>query len=311
MPVEAIPVAPGALHPDRNKVIGGSDIGAIAGAGAYKTALQVALEKTGRSAPRTRPEMDRGLMFEPVFPGYLQRRYRGHRIVKANTFLVDRARRTGCHPDFLMEDPLEPGAINVQAKVIGRHYWELNDEKPLLEHQLQALWEGMHLSAYLGADRFRHSLLAYLVISNSDAVLEMSDPIEPHPEAEARLLAAADGFWAMLDAGELPAADYDQDGDLVKLLYPPSDALPPLDLNRDNRIRLLCEKYVALGHVISDTKAVQDSIKNEITEKLGGATLAWCDGWKITNKLTHRSAYSVEATSYPRLLVSRPKEAAA
>lgn len=308
--VEAVSIAPGTLHPDRRSVIGGSDIAAIVGESAYKTALDVALEKTGRFTTIMTPIMERGLLFEPVFPGYLAREYPGYRIHKANAFLVDRQRRSGCHPDYLMEDPVEPGVINVQCKVIGRRNWELGGGKPHFDHELQTLWEGMHLAAYLGQD-YRFGLLAYLVIDQNDTVLELSRPIERHAEAEGKLLEAADQFWAIIDAGKLPAADYRRDSDAVRLIYPPDKAVPvPLDLTGDNRLPGLLEQREKAKATERAAVAESKAIDVEIVEKLKGAELALADGWKITRKMTHHAERLQAAYDYPDMRITRIKEKA-
>jgi hypothetical protein len=86
-------------------------------------------------------------------------------------------------------------------------------------------------------------------------------------------------------------------------MHPPRDDVPvPLDLTGDNRLYQVLEDRARYKANIKLYEAAVKELDAEIVHKLDGATLATLPGWKITNKITHRSEYTVKATSFPRLL---------
>src|SRR5262245_53513908 len=212
------------LHPDRRQYLTASDIGAAAGMSAWKTPLQLYLEKTGlKPGPAMRPQMDRGIMFEPVVEAYVRRDFGPDvKIIDPRVFLVDTANRIGATPDRLMEDPDTGDLINLQLKVVGRPAFEKWDGELPVEYQLQLACDALLLAAH-------SSILAALVVSNFEAALEIFTQPR-HAAAEERIFELAREFWHRVDNRIPPPTDYSRELELVKELHPPDPAVPvPLD----------------------------------------------------------------------------------
>lgn len=311
MNVEHLPIPRGhRLHPERKHFLTASNIASAAGCDEWKTALDLHLEMTGRRPPiAENPQMIRGRLGEPMIKGYLAERLPRWRMLEPRVFLVERSLRIGATPDLLLEDPDDPGLVNAQLKMVGAPAfarWPIdavgNVVAPIA-YQLQTAMENMLLDAKGG-------LLAVLVMSAFNAELEVFE-VPRHPAAERRVLEVAAAFWRRIDNGILPAPDYERDGERLAELYPPDLRIEvPVDLSSDNRIGVLVEEYERLGSLVTTTKKAKETVKNEITDKLRGATLALTPGWKITNKMQHRDEYTVAAQDYPVLRVTRTKEAA-
>jgi predicted phage-related endonuclease len=286
------------LHPDRPRFLTASDLAAAAGISAWKTPLQLYLEKTGQRPPQGEtPLMKRGRLMEPVVEAYLREQYPSHaEIHDPRVMVVNRELRLGATPDRVMyfEDEL----INVQLKVIGLPAFERWEGVPPADYQIQVACEAMMLDA-------ARSILAVLVIENFDATLHCFDQ-DRHEGAETRIRALAREFWRRIDNHLPPPADYALEPELVRELHPPDpDAPVPLDLAGDNRVMQLLGDHERYSEMRKTAVAGLDATRAEIIEKLGGSMLATAPGWKITNKMQHRKEVTIAAMDYPVLRITR------
>jgi hypothetical protein len=114
---------------------------------------------------------------------------------------------------------------------------------------------------------------------------------------------------AILPRSRAFLADYGEDGQIIAKLYRPKDELAPLDLSSDNRLPEILSEREGLRRNISAYEARCDAIRAEVVEKMNGAPAAICGDWKLTHKLIHQPEQIRKATSFPRLTVTRKREA--
>jgi predicted phage-related endonuclease len=285
------------LHPDRPLYLTASDLAAAAGISAWKTPLQLHLEKTGqRPPPAETPPMKRGRLMEPVVEAYFREQHPHGNLYDPRVMIVDRELRLGATPDRVWEH--EGELVNVQLKVVGLPAFERWEGVPPADYQVQVACEAM----MLGAAR---SVLAVLVIAHFEAELHTFDQ-DRHADAEQRIIELAGSFWRRIDNRLPPPADYMAEPELVRELHPPDpDAPVPLDLTGNNRIIELLDTREGLKAAVKTASAELDAIDAEIIEKLGGAQLATAPGWKISRKIQHRAQYTVAEKDIPVMRITK------
>jgi putative phage-type endonuclease len=280
----------------RREVLTASDIGAVAGVDPFKTPLRVYAEKTTGNDFEENALMRRGRLFEAAAVEYLREAHPTWQIERPNEFYIDVDLKLGCTPDAFAHDG--DSRINCQIKTVSAPVFEKWDGLPPKSYLLQTACENMLTRADDG-------LLAVLIVSTYSAEL-IEFAVPRHPAAENRICDIARDFWANVKRGLVPKPDYEQDAEIIAALYPPSKEVPtPLDLSGDNRIYAALEEREQLKGDIKAAEATVKALDAEIVHKLNGAELATVDGWKITNKITHRGEYTVAAKDYPVLRVAK------
>lgn len=279
----------------RKAALTASDLGAVAGVDLYKTPLRVYVEKATDIEVDESPIMRRGRMFEAAATEYLREDHPDWEIEKPNAFYQDVDLRLGATPDLLARAP-DRGLINIQIKTVSAPTFMGWGEEPPTSYLLQTVCENLLTNANEG-------ILAVLVVSAYAAELH-EFPVPRHKGAEKRICDLARQFWKNMADGIVPRPKYDMDADVIGRLYEPRDDVPvPLDLNLDNRIRAVLEEREQAKETIKGLESTVKALDAEIVHKLDGATLATLDGWKISNKVQHRKAYTVEAKDFPVLRV--------
>lgn len=283
----------------RRQDVTASDIAVVVGASPYKSAMRLWAEKTGDIGEQEdNAAMRRGRWLEQAVLRACRDETDWLQITQPNVYLRDPEKRIGATPDAIATDA--EGELLIQCKVIARPVYERDwaVEAPL-HYQLQTLTEAM----LWGAPR---AFLAVLVIDTFSAELKVH-PVPRHPEAEAKLVEAVARFWAEIEAGKEPSADYSRDGEVIRKLFGPKDGIEPLDLTGDNLMTSILEERAGLKSVVKNAEERLEELDAEIIHKLNGATSAICDGWKISHSMTHRNAYTVPEKSYPVLRVNQRK----
>jgi predicted phage-related endonuclease len=269
----------------------------VAGVDQYKTPLRVYAEKLTDIDADESPIMRRGRMFEAAAIEYIREDHIDFELQRPNAFYSDVDLKLGATPDLLAACSGR-GRINIQIKTVSAPVFEGWEGKPPTAYVLQTVAENLLTNADEG-------ILAVLVVSAYAAELH-EFPVPRHEGAEKRICEIARQFWANVKKGVVPRPDYRMDGDVLAKMYQPDPEVEtPLDLTGDNRILEVLEQREDLKASIKAQEADVKAFDAEIIHKLGGATLATINGWKITNKLTHRKEYTVAAAEFPRLLVSR------
>lgn len=289
----------------RQKDVTASAAGALLGVHDYLTPYALWALKSGliQEDPEESPVMVRGRLLEPVALRLLQEQRPDWQVWTPGAYWRDPAVRLGATPDALAIDPARPGHGVIQVKTVEpsvfRRKWRAEDGavEPPVWIAVQAMVEA-HLT---GASWV--AVVAMRVGFGLD--LDVID-IPLHAGLIERIEREVAAFWRGVETGTPPAADYGRDGAALAALNEPDDALPPLDLTRDNRIlELIAERDVA-KRILDDATATKAKIDAEIVEKLAGHTVALLgDGRKITRKLQHRREHVVAASTYPVLRISK------
>jgi predicted phage-related endonuclease len=284
-----------------------SEIGAVAGVDPYATAYEIWARKAGlASGPEENAAMRLGRWAEPAVACAFKEMHPECEIrYPLELYVRDPEHRLGGTPDASGFDG-ESYQIAFEFKVISRASFETNwSGGPPLSYQLQTLGNAMLLDADYG-------VLAALVLGWQDAELVVHR-VERNGRAEAGIRTIAARFWQAFDEGHAPTApDYRRDADVLRQVFKPDPAKPaPLDLSGDNEIRDILAMREALKTEIKSADTDCKRLDAEIIHKLAGSTAAILPGWKISNTMAHRDAYTVEAKDYPVLKVTKAKENAA
>lgn len=303
MTIDRIPITSRAQWLDlRRQDVTASDIGALVGASPYKSRLNLWMEKTGIAVDAHESDlMRRGRWLEPAVLAAVIDQHPDWEVEPLKIYLRDTELRIGATPDAKAIIP-EAGEAIIQCKVISKPVF---DDKwrdgPPLYYILQTLTEAM----LYGTDT---AWLAVLVIDTFTADLQMF-PVFSHPEAEARIRDEVGKFWQAIKSGGMPIPDYSLDGEILKMIYPPVKGAEPIDLRGDNMLPELLASRAGLKAAAKEGEELINKIDAEIIHKLAGAPAAICDGWKITNSVTHRRETVIPAKSFPVLRVTKLKEA--
>ncbi len=296
MPIEKFPIK---SHLDaehrarRDQDLTCSDLAAWAGLDKFKTRLELFSEKTKRiDAPGDNAAMLRGRAHEPAVATYYRARFPQVELIHpVGWYYRDTECRLGGSPDAVASVPGRPGTTNVQLKVIAKHIFQAEwSDGPPLQYQLQTLGEMMLMEAEFGQ-------LAVLVIDRFSDELHVFD-VERNAGAEERIRELARTFWADVEADRQPPADYANDTDTIKALFPTSiNVHPPLDLSGDNALPGALAKRERLKAIIKRAEGRIEIIDNTIKEKMRENERAALPGWAISWKTAHypeklRKAYS-------------------
>lgn len=285
----------------RRPNINGSEVGALFACNPFLTRFALYADKAGlvASDKADNDAMRRGRWLEPAVGVALGEERPTWTIRKAGEYIWSPDWRLGCTPDFYVDCP-ERGAGVVQTKTVAKfkfdEEWQDGPPKWIV---LQCLQEMMLADASWG-------VVAALVLDSFNVKLEVY-PFKRHEAAETKIKAEAAKFWAAVEAGEAPPANYAVDGDVIKGMFPRDDG-PKLDLSGDNRMPELLERLERLQAKGKDADKEIEAIKAEIAEKMGASAEATLPGWKLTHKLQHRKEIVIKPTSFRVLRVKRITE---
>jgi predicted phage-related endonuclease len=274
-----------------------SDLGAAIGVDPHKTMLKLYAEKTGMViGDEDNGAMRRGRWLESAAAVALKEKHPEWDIRKPDMYLRDVICKLGGTPDYIAEDPADPGLINCQVKVVSRPIFDRDwSDGPPLRFVLQTLAECYLMNAKRG-------LLVVLVIDTYSATLE-EFPIERHAAAEARILNIAADFWDNVESGKRPVADYERDGETVAQMFPRATDKEVLDLSQDNRLPEILVERETLRETIETSKKRLDALDTEIKEKIADHEAAALPGWSITWREQTRKSYVVAESTFRVLRV--------
>lgn len=294
--------------------IGASEIAALFGASQFKTHLQLWAEKSGQISDQgpSSQIMERGLILEPAVAEAVRVLRPDWRLEKNQDYYASAEWRIGATPDYLAYDPVRESVGVVQTKAIAMpEYQEKWQDGPPTGYILQTAQElllyGEHFRKAIGDAPIGWGAIGVLAISSYGYEKQVWE-FERHSGAEARIIRAASAFWAGVESGNPPPADFTRDGDTIRSLYPTDDG-SMVDLSGDNRLAFLLAERARLQEDLATAKPAEkelDAVNTEIRAKLGAASVAICDGWEVSHKLQHRKA--TEASSFRVLRTKRIKQ---
>lgn len=296
----------------RGQDVTASTAGALLGEHEYMTAFELWALKSGLldEDPTETPAMRRGRLLEDDALQMLAEDRPTWRVeAGGNDYLRAPAVRIGATPDAYATDPERPGRGVVQVKttsdLIFRRKWK--DEDGGLRLPIWIAVQAIVEAKLTGAT---WACVALLVVGHGLDLHVIEIPL--HAGIWDRLVAEADAFWARVDCGEPPAANYARDGDTIAELWPPDAAGEPVDLTADNRLPELVDERDAIAARAKADKERRAAIDAEIVEKLAGAPVGrLADGREITRTLQRRAEHTVKASTFAVIRIRNARKTAA
>ena len=297
----------------RKQDVTASVVGALNNLHPFTSRLRLYKEKSGADLGEVKQNvrMRRGLILERAVAQIVMQDYPSWHITPAGVYLRDPDRRIGATPDFFVDADDELGLGVLQTKITTyrafRQNW-MDDDGALMVPPwivLQTTTEMMMAGAEWGAvgcfidDAFNPLDKDMFVFR-----------LDRHPAGEAKILADVADFWRDIELRNEPDANPKLDAELMKLLYPQSDPLITVDLSGDNYLPgALAARADAKARIKADQAFIEE-VETDLKSKMGFAELAFLNGFTVTLKTQHRSAYAVKETSFRKLNVmdQRPKE---
>jgi hypothetical protein len=222
-------------------------------------------------------------------------------VVDPKAHWADHEFGIGATPDLLADDPERgPGVIQIKSvePSVFRTSWRGDSDvvRPPVWIAIQALVEAELVGAKWAA-------VAPLVVGYGIQCPVIDIPL--HAGILETIKTEALAFWQKVLKGEEPNPDYRRDHELIRAALRKEDG-SEIDLSQDNELPgLLDERDTAL-RIVKDAKQQADAINAALLHKLGAAAIGWLKGGGyISAKTINKKAYSVAATSYRQLRVSR------
>lgn len=295
---------------DRQKYIGASEVPIVCGVdGRFASrAVLFAIKKGLRPLESDNAAMRRGRLGESACLEALCEERPDWQVQRAKVHVVDLDRRLSCTPDAAALRPDRDGIGIIQAKTIARSVfaqkWHDGDDGEIVPppaYHLQTLTEMMLNECAWG-------VLAVLVVGEFIWDFHIIE-LERNAALEDRILHDVAAFWHdFLDPGIMPPLEPARDEELVKALYP-RDNGTTIDLAGDNRALALVEDLTQTQAALKRLRNSETEIKTELSGKLGEHTFGrLADGRRISWKLQHRKAYSVEAADFRVLRVLKSSQ---
>jgi len=272
----------------RRGLLTASRISALFDQHAQMTRDDLAASITGERDQGDNASMRRGRILESAILEAMREDHPAWTIERASTFHSIPECRIGATPDAFYTTPEGERGI-IQCKTVAPEIWDQWHHRPPLSYQLQTLTELMCCD-------LEHAILAIMVISRSLPLFEFAVP--RHPDAEAKLLAAAAAWWEEWDAGRIAPAV--SPAPLQELFDDGSVA----DLSADNTLPITLPERAALKSVISDCEKRVTEIDAHIKNAMGTATYGHLPGWQITWKAHQRAERVLPAATIRMLRVT-------
>jgi predicted phage-related endonuclease len=304
--IDIHPVTDRCWDEERPGLINGSEIGSLFGVG-YKTLARITAEKrdpsTFSDSDPESPLLERGNDFQEAATKRVQKLRPTWHISRNTNHYVDRKHRMAAIPDNLVEAPDRHGIGVLEIKVVASSIFKTQwpDDTPPMKHLLQLSQQMMLVPGCTwGA-------IGALVIGEFKYETHVYE-VDRNEKAETRLRGAVAEFWQTFDRGDLPAIDFERDGDLIALMYPTATPGKVIDLTFDNAIRELLEQRESLRAGADEVEKLLKTCENEIKAKLADAEMARVNGWRVTFKSQHRKAHEVKASSFRVLRATRDEK---
>lgn len=261
----------------RASVVGASEVAALFGQSPWLTHFELWHRKNGTIATPDfngtkddgRPENERvdwGIRLEPVIVGAACARYGYER---ADTPLrLDNGKGMGGHPDQIAICPKRGrGVLEVKtADWLVAKGW--GDEPPL--HYL------LQSQAYQGLAGVEWGDVIVLVGGNELRRYQY----EFRPIIYADMQARVAEFWASVRTGKPPKPDYTRDGETIAELNGLGDG-GTIDLRTWNRGTELAADFINAKAREKSAKTDADAAKAEMLERMGDATAAMLEGFRV------------------------------
>ncbi len=289
--------------PERDKVLGGSELRKAAGLDEFESATRLYYEKLG--APglelrrRNNTRLATGHRYEGAAIEAANARLPALKIKRVRWFLYDLELRIGCTLDAIGIDPVTGKEIPVEAKTmtVPRYEfgWDDGEGEPdkgraPIGATLQCLQQAMLLDAPYG-------LLIGIPLSPFDMRSALVR-VARHGASEARIIGIARQFWDDVENHRPPPPNYALDRDLIAALTPQEVADKTVDLTGDNEVISALVERADLKNRIGCDEARVDALDALLMSRMQDAErVVGIPDFRITWKTENRKAYSVPAKS--------------
>lgn len=285
----------------RNKTIGGSDAGAIAGLSPWQSAYSLWAEKTGKvPAFEGNLKTEVGTYLEE-FVAKLFERETGKKVRRRNATVYN--------------DDYPWAHANVDRTIVGENAVleikttsSLTYKKLLEAGEVPDAWY-CQMTHYMAVCGYRKAYLAVL-IDNSQ--FKWFDVLYDETEAKALMQLEKTFYKHMQDDTPPPVSGMDCDTEAINTIYAESTE-GTVDLwGRDN----LMEEYLALGDKIDALKSQRELIQQQICADMGEYDTGSSDRFRVTWKTQQRSTFEhkrfaaehpeIDLSGYYKISTSRP-----
>jgi predicted phage-related endonuclease len=298
---------------ERRGFVNASEIATICGEASYGSLAELYCEKKGIRPPRAETKaMRRGKRFEATAFDILRDERPEWKVERAKVHVRDRVRRLACTPDGFAVRPDWDGIGIVQVKCISRakfrSSWLEDPNGPIDGPAMPPAAYRMQTVFEMALNECKWGIVAAIINGEFGEEFEIFD-IERDPVLEDRMAYhAAKFFEDYFDPGIMPPFEPQRDDALVRALYPKDDG-NEIDLTRDNRALVLVEDLIETQRASKRLSQQERAIKTELCAKLGEHSFGrLADGRRLSWRLQHRKAYSVEATDYRVLRILNPQD---
>lgn len=250
----------------------------------YSTGYRMWFEKAGAIEPEDLDDNERiqaGHFLETAVMAWAQdkwapwklrnvRRYIGHKTVARMGASLDAEE---------FQAPRRPVEVKVIDGWIFKNAWEADGDQivtpPMritLQTQAQMACTGKDaawIMALIGGNRLCRGL------------------VEAHAPTIERIEAAVAAFWAAVDAKQKPDPVY-ADIETIGELYRDGDKSLEANLYGDNRMPTLASRYQRLNGIVKRAETLREKTKAEMLLKMGHATKAVGDGFKLSWPVVNR-----------------------
>ena len=299
---------------DRQHFIGASEVATVCGENAYASAAVLFAEKKGLRAPKQDSgPMRRGRWLENGALEALLEHHPEWDVKRAKLHLRDTELRLAATPDAFATRPDRKGFGVIQVKCVSRKtfrdQWLLDpedridtgDAEPPISFRLQTLAEQMLSDVQWGT-------IAALILGEYNCDFR-EFKIERDAVLEDRIRYNVKKFWSdYLDQNIMPPLDFERDAELVKQLYP-KDNDTTIDLRSNNRALAAIDELIETSAAIKRMQKQEKSLKSELAAMLGHHSYGeLADGRRLSWRMQHRKAYSVEANAYRVLRIQNSRD---
>ena len=256
----------------------------------YKTGFRLWCEKAGLLEPENLDDDERvqaGKFLEPSIAAWSEHKW-GWDLRKVRRYLThDTVPGWGASLDYeVVDQGYPPAEMKCVDKYAFKNDW-IADKDDIIEPPLHI---NLQLQTQIGVTNATTGWIVAVVGGNE---LKRGE-IARHGLTQARIGEAIAAFWRSIDSDQGPELYADRDT-IVDLYRDGSANEPPLDLNDDAVLPVLCRRYKRLKEHADFIETLTDNLKGRIAGRLGEFSRARTHGYKITWPAIHREEKMIPA----------------
>lgn len=219
-------------------------------------------------------------------------------------YIRDESLRMACSLDVNVECPVRGHGL-LEVKNVGLDAFSASwteDNAPAY-YEVQLMME-LHLARRAGIDVTWGAIGA--LVGGNKPVLYFRDY---DAEIGAMFDEEVAKFWASIEAGEEPKADYSIDGPVLEKIRGAVQEKNTIDVSTNNRVYELVDKYKEGSALEKQGKDMKDEAKTEILDIIGTADRAIFNGGTISAGMVAACEVSYTREPYRNFRVNKKKDA--